>query len=166
MGRAFANFSITCSVVAKPMKNPLVESIILKKRIRAGLKIIYQRDALRAITKALKRNEFVGILIDQDAGEEGIFPDFFGRPASTVPTVAALAAKFNCSILPCVLFMEGRNKYSFYINGPLKTVLTGNRQEDLLNNTQLYNNIIEAQVRRHPDQYFGWLHRRWKTKDR
>jgi KDO2-lipid IV(A) lauroyltransferase len=42
-------------------------------------------------------------------------------------------------------------------------VQTGNKQEDILANTTLCNQVLEELVRKHPDQWL-WVHRRWKTR--
>ena len=40
---------------------------------------------------------------------------------------------------------------------------TGDRAEDILENTLLFNQILEKFVREFPDQWL-WIHRRWKTR--
>jgi KDO2-lipid IV(A) lauroyltransferase len=46
-------------------------------------------------------NKAVAILMDQNVQEDdGVFVTFFGRPASTTPVAAAIAAKTGCAIVP------------------------------------------------------------------
>jgi KDO2-lipid IV(A) lauroyltransferase len=40
---------------------------------------------------------------------------------------------------------------------------TGNREKDVLTNTQRFTKIIEATVRQYPDQWL-WVHQRWKSQ--
>ena len=48
-----------------------------------------QRMQRRDILKALRDNEAVGILFDQNTTRsEGVFADFFGIPAATTPAIA------------------------------------------------------------------------------
>jgi KDO2-lipid IV(A) lauroyltransferase len=54
-------------------------------------------------------------------------------------------------------------KYRLRFDPPLKLVRTGNDEEDIVSNTQLFTKIIEDYVRRHPEQWL-WVHRRWKTR--
>ncbi len=166
MGRLFSTFPFRCYVVAKPMENPVVERFVLRTRQRGGLRVIYQKNAMKEIVKALAENSFVGILVDQDAGEQGVMVDFFGRPASTVPTVASLALKYNCPVLPVHLFKTGDGSYRFQVEEPVEPARTGDRNRDLLLTTRKYNELLERLIRRYPSQYFGWFHRRWKSADR
>ena len=48
----------------------------------------------------------------------------------------------------------------------LSAIDTGDPGQDLLATVQQYNDFIEQLVRRHPEQWFGWLHNRWKIKSR
>jgi KDO2-lipid IV(A) lauroyltransferase len=164
MGKKLAAYPIEAFVVAKPMQNPLVERLIKKRREKAGLGIIYQKNAVKKIVEKLHKNSFVGILMDQDAGNDGVFVPFFGREASTVPTVSILALKYDCTVLPAHLIKVSEEKYLFQIHPAIVTVRTGDKNQDILTNTRRYNEFLEAQIRRFPDQYFGWFHKRWKTK--
>jgi Kdo2-lipid IVA lauroyltransferase/acyltransferase len=42
-------------------------------------------------------------------------------------------------------------------------VRTGDDDEDIVANTQVFAKITEDYVRRYPDQWL-WVHRRWKTR--
>jgi len=163
MGRLFSTFPFRCYVVAKPMENPVAERFVLRTRQMGGLHVIYQKNAMKEIVKALAENSFVGILIDQDAGNQGVPVDFFGRPASTVPTVASLTLKYDCAVLPVHLFKTTSDRYRFQVEEPLLPVRTGDRNQDILETTRTYNALLESLIRQYPDQYFGWFHRRWKS---
>ena len=47
--------------------------------------------------------------------------------------------------------------------GKVDIVSCGNRDADVLINTQNFTKIIEDQIRKYPEQWF-WVHQRWKTK--
>lgn len=164
MGRYFSSiFPYKSYVVAKPMKNPVMESFIRHRREQAGLHVIYRKNALQHIVRVLQANDFVGLLIDQDEGTEGIFPLFFGLPAATTPAVAGLALKYGCTVISVHLVRKEQG-YCFVASPPFVPLQTGDRQKDILANTQAYNDYIEKLIRSSPDQWFGWLHKRWKTK--
>ena len=56
---------------------------------------------MRAMLRTLKRNGMVGILIDQNVDTyEGVFVDYFGRPACTTDGLALLALHTGAPVLP------------------------------------------------------------------
>lgn len=164
MGRYFATLPYKCHVVAKPMKNKYVERVLKKQRNQAKLNVIYQKHAVQDIIAALKGNEFTGLLIDQDVGRAGVFPEFLGAPASTAPTVASLALKYQCAVLSVHMLKREGGGYKFLVSEAFPLIKTGDRPEEVLKNTQAYNDYIGDLIRQYPDQWFGWFHRRWKTR--
>jgi KDO2-lipid IV(A) lauroyltransferase len=62
-----------------------------------------------------------------------------------------------------LIWEESLKKHRLRFDPPLQLVETGDRARDLIENTQLFNNVLEDYVRRYPDQWL-WIHRRWKTR--
>jgi KDO2-lipid IV(A) lauroyltransferase len=145
------------------IKNRRINGLVMRYRASIGTKAIPKGVAVRDILRALRRNEVVGILADQDAGTRGIFLDFFGRLASSPqgPIVFALAT--GAAILPSFMVLQGNGRYELTIGNPLKLKVTGDKRKDIVTNLTKFNKILESQVRCYPDQYL-WLHRRWKTQ--
>ena len=112
----------------------------------------------------MKKNESIGILIDQNVSwNEGVFVDFFGRPASTTTGLAALALQTGAPVVPVFIVRLEDETYKITIYEEAKSTKTDDYDADLFENTQRFTSIIEDVVRKYPDQYF-WLHQRWKTK--
>ena len=63
---AFLGYPIT--VVAKKLHNPAVDRLVHEGRERLGMAVTPMDSAPPAIFRALRRNECVGLLADQDAG--------------------------------------------------------------------------------------------------
>ena len=124
-----------------------------------------RRNASRDILKALRNNETVGILMDQNTvREEGVFADFFGIPAATTPAVATFALRTGAAVIPGFLIWdEALQKHRLRFDPPLKLIQTGDRARDILENTRMFNRVLEGYVRKNPDQWL-WIHRRWKTR--
>jgi KDO2-lipid IV(A) lauroyltransferase len=53
--------------------------------------------------------------------------------------------------------------YRLVYEPPVEVTPTGDRDADLVRITQQLTSVIEAWVRRTPEQWL-WLHRRWKTR--
>jgi KDO2-lipid IV(A) lauroyltransferase len=142
--------------------NKLVDNILNSYRIQKGIKILPLKFALRGVMKVLKSNEFIAIISDQDAHENGAFVDFFGRPASTPKAPAQFALRLGCPIITGHNVREN-GKFKVVFNEVKKPELTGNLEKDIENYTAVYTKIIEDYCRRYPDHWF-WMHRRWKTR--
>ena len=151
--------------VARGRETPLLDRYMMNMRESSGMKIIYKEGALRRMVTALRNNGIIGFLIDQNAGRHGVPAKFFGHDVSAFPTVAHLAAKFNCPVVPAYAYREGRRfRYAIEVGAPIEMAATGDKDADLMENTQRMLSAIEGYVRRHPGQWL-WAHRRWRVKE-
>lgn len=143
---------------------PPLERLMLDIRQRFGVTMIPTRGASRKICDALEQGAVVGTLLDQNADcwNNGVFADFFGRPACTHYGLAAIVLNTGAPVVPMYTVRRNREfTIEFLPEIPLQR--TGDWIKDIENNTQNYVSAIETMVRKHPDQYF-WVHDRWKTK--
>lgn len=151
--------------VVRPIANSRVDALISKYRMLGGNAPIQRRNAGREILQALRRNEAVGILFDQNTtSDEGVFADFFGIPAATTPAIATFALRTGAAVVPAFLFWDQSiHKHRLTFDPPLDLVETGDKARDIVENTRHFNKVLEGYVRRFPDQWL-WIHRRWKTR--
>ena len=160
-------FGYPLKFVVRPIANPHVERLITKYRMLGGNSPIPRRNAARDILQALRANQAVGILFDQNTTEaEGVFADFFGISAATTPAIATFAMRTGAAVVPAFLLWDkaiGKHRLTF--DAPVELADTGDRAADIVENTRRFNQILEAYVRRYPDQWL-WIHRRWKTRPR
>lgn len=151
-------------VVARPIDNPEIDSRLVAFRERTGNKVIYKRRALIEVLKILKRGELVSVLIDQNVQEQdGIFVDFFGRPAATTTVAAAVTVKTGCTLMTGRSVLEPDGTYRGIYEPPVVWEPTGDRTADITALTQALTQRIENWVREIPEQWL-WIHRRWKTQ--
>jgi KDO2-lipid IV(A) lauroyltransferase len=151
--------------VVREIDNSRVEKLIESYRGLAGNTPIEKRHASRDILKALRNNETIGILVDQNTTrDEGVFADFFGIPAATTPAVATLALRTDAAVIPGFLIWNASTrKHHLKLAPRVELVSTGDATRDILENTRAFNLIIENMIRQYPDQWL-WIHRRWKTR--
>lgn len=144
-------------------KNRLIDEDAKRIREEKGLSVIRVGASLRNVIRALRANEFVEILSDQDAHADGVFVDFMGRKASTPQGPAVFAIRTGAPILfgYGLRLPDGR----FRVEAELLRFdhLKETTPENILLVTQAYTALLEKAVREHPDQYF-WMHKRWKTR--
>ncbi len=160
MGAAVRLFGYPVNFLVGEQHNQRVDDVMNAYRKMAGIGIIPMGTAMRKVLTALKRNEIVALLSDQDAHEEGVFVDFLGKPASTPKGPAAFALKTGATLLPAFIVREGKTgKHTVYFE-PGIAPDTCATIESL---TKTYTDRLEAYIKRYPDHWF-WPHRRWKTK--
>lgn len=151
------------NVIARAQRDDALTNYIRRTRETGGMRVLHQEVAVRRSLAALRSNQVVGILMDQNAGDDGVFVDFFGHLASTAPGAAAFALRTGAAVLPTFGWRNADDRHSARIGEPVPLIRTGNRDHDLLENTARYTKIIEQQIREHPEQWF-WLHKRWKSR--
>lgn len=153
------------NVVAKRLYDLRLDNLILRLRYNHGVKTIFRDEAStgKKILKALKHGEILGMLIDQDTKVEGVYVKFFNRLCYTPSGTAILALRTEAQVLFCTISRNSEEKNIIKFYPPLRTIRTFGNQEDIITNTQLYSNLIEASIRKYPDQWV-WMHQRWKTK--
>lgn len=151
----------TTGVVAKPMRNPLVDAFFSRLRQSHGCHIINSRKGARGILKSLQDNHTVCILLDQHLkGKGSVAAPFFGRPAHTTTIITQMATRYQIPIVTAFSYRQPDNTYRcqfskmFLLEGDLG-------KENILANTTLLNQLLEDGIRQEISQWF-WLHRRWR----
>jgi Kdo2-lipid IVA lauroyltransferase/acyltransferase len=160
---AFAHALLTepMNVMVRPLDNPKIDRFVETHRTLSGNKLIYKWDGARAVLRALKNNEAVGILIDQNTLEtEGVFLDFFGKAACANTGFAKLAWHAKAAVVPgFAVWNRETGHYDLHFYPAIE--MTGDEVAD----TRAIHATIEAIIRKYPDQWM-WIHRRWKTRPR
>ena len=156
------------ATIYKPLKNRYINNYLIKTRKKlVHLELISDKKALRPVLGKLRQGNAVVILFDQNAGKNGIPATFFGKTALTYPTPAALTLQTGSPVIPAHIEKDnGFRKFRIVFGKPFPLINTGNRERDLLANTQQYNDYFENLVRIDPARWFGWLHNRWKIPRR
>jgi len=147
------------AVVARELDEPGFQEELLAFRARFGTRTIVRGTpgAARELLRTLRSGGALGMLIDQDTRVEGVWVDFFGRPAWTPSGAADLALRFRAIVLP--VFIERLADGSHRVDVEPELELT----DDATAATQAMTAAIEAQIRRVPEQWV-WMHRRWRRR--
>lgn len=153
------------SFINQPQNNPHSDRVIQQTRARMGMEMIERGSmGLRLVLRALRERRMVLIAPDQDAGRDGIFVPFFGRPASVARGSAAFALKTGVPIILCMLRRRPDGNYSLTTEKLEFDLLSDWDEEQKLKEiTARYTKAIENHIRLCPEQWF-WLHRRWKNQ--
>ncbi|MFH1594368.1 MAG: lysophospholipid acyltransferase family protein [Candidatus Omnitrophota bacterium] len=154
---------IICHAIARHIYFDRYDKFIANVRSYIGVNVIYRDESPKKILKTLKRNELIGILADQDVDSvDGVFVDFFGRPAYTPKAPVALAMASGASFIPCFLIRE-KNCHKLIVDEPIVFENKSSKEETIRFYTQKWSKVLESYIRRYPDQWV-WMHNRWKTQ--
>ena len=149
--------------IAFPLKNTRLNVYIWRLRELLRLKLIPRKRAVRETLRALKNNEAVGFFADQNAGREGVFVGFFGKPASAARGPVTLALKTGAPLLFSVSIRQPDDRHQVYISMPIHLQPSDDFERDVETYTAQMLKQLEMYIRKHPEQWL-WLHNRWKTQ--
>jgi KDO2-lipid IV(A) lauroyltransferase len=148
--------------IARPLDNPYVDDFLRRWRERTGQGILAKHGDFEKMNAILKGNGIVATLGDQDAGQRGLFVDFFGRPASTHKAVALLSLEHRVPLLVIGVRKVGVPiRYQVVVEDHILPEEYDGQPGGVRAMTQRFTEALERVVRAAPEQYF-WLHRRWK----
>jgi len=151
------------NIIGTPLKDERLNDLLWNYRNKHGaIAIARGRETFRMI-KILKSGGSVALLIDQDTKVKSRFVNFFGMPAATPVGATVLALKTGAAIVPTYVYLGKDWKQHMHILPEIPLTHTGNDEVDMVYNTQLLSDFIEAAIRQHPEQWV-WMHERWKTK--
>jgi Kdo2-lipid IVA lauroyltransferase/acyltransferase len=162
---AHALYGFPLHYMARPLDNPHIDALVNRYRCLSGNAPIFKNESARALLRILHGKGTVGILADQNTmREEGVFVDFFGKPACTTTGLARVALHTDAAVVPGYCWWDARiGKYRLQFEPPVELIRTGDADRDIFENTQRFAKVIEEVIRKHPEQWV-WIHARWKTR--
>lgn len=164
LGMALCSLGYGLSPIVKTQSNQVLDEIIQKQRRDIGMKVIPKLSFLRPIIEAFRRNEMVPFLIDQADSNNGVVIDVFGRKTDIPRGPAEFALKTNTPVIFAYMVRKSPAKHLLYVTEELNLIKTGDYQQDLCENTALFFKLIEDAIRKHPAQWFSWMHKLWPTE--
>lgn len=158
-----ANYPTT-SMYQKP-KLAQLDNIVKHGRERLGAKLVpADNQGVRAMLKALKNNECVCILPDQEPSKgNGIYAPFFGIQAYSMTLVSRLAKKTNATVIIAYTkrLARGQGYEIIFTEVP---EMREQLNADALDDSVIYlNKEMEASIRNIPEQY-QWGYKRFRTQ--
>lgn len=157
-------WGMPCDVIVKKQRTQLAQTFLTWFRTRFGARVIYETGTLKEIFSSLSSERFVVFVLDQFMGPPiGLPVKFFGQEAGTAVGLALISEKSKNSLFTSYNFRGEDGKIHTFIEELKEPVLTSSeRNERLYQKTQWFNDVLESQIRKHPEQWL-WLHRRWKA---
>ena len=146
------------TVLYRPPKQAWLQTMIETGRARKQLYLAAaDMTGVRALLKALKRGEAVGMLPDQAPKMgEGLWVDFFGKPAYAMTLAARLTETGAAVIMVWAERLPAGAGYHFHLQQPTQPI-SGNTEERAVK----ISHEIECLIRQCPEQYL-WGYNRYK----
>ncbi len=148
------------TVMYRPPRKAMLRPLIEVARVRANLHLAPATlGGVRILAKELKKGHSVGILPDQTPQEgEGVWADFFGRPAYTMSLPIKLQQMAKATII--LTYAERLTRGRGYV---IRFVPFGKLPDAPLGEqARAINLAMENLIARCPAQYF-WSYNRYKT---
>jgi len=152
----FIQPDLACGTVYQALRNKPLNDWINRDRQKQGITTFERKQGFRGPVELIRQGGLVGVLIDQSAGDSGVWTPFFNRLSSTSPLAAMLATKTGATVLPAAIYSNGFARWRLSFSEHV--------QYDPKNPDQLtadLNLALEKQIRTSPADWF-WVHNRWK----
>ncbi|WP_342132862.1 lysophospholipid acyltransferase family protein [Hydrogenophaga sp. OTU3427] len=140
--------------------NRAVDEWMKVGRSRFGdVSLLNRDDGVKPIVSSLRKGGLLYLLPDMNFGpEESIFVPFFGVPTATVPSLSRFARLGRAQVVPLTTRLTPTG-YEVEAH----PVWQGFPTEDVVADTALMNERLQAWIAHMPDQYW-WVHKRFKTR--
>ena len=144
--------------IYQPLRNPWLNALVLRRREKLGYALFDRQAGFNAPMKFMREAGQVGVLVDQHAGDHGLWCPFFDRLASTTTIAALMAIRTNAVVLPMMVYDDGPARWRLVCAPEVKAAASQSNAEGL---TLAINAAVEGLVREQPANWF-WVHNRWK----
>lgn len=142
--------------IFQSQRNKYLNRLIDRNRRRLGLHTFDRRRGYLGAVDLIQQGGVLAILIDQHAGEKGLWTPLFNKLASTSVLAATLATRTGVPLISVAIHTVGVARWRCEAQPALNT--TGKSVEEL---TSHLNRNLEKQIMVSPPDWF-WVHNRWK----
>lgn len=143
--------------VYQSLRNTRLDGLINADRRRLGVVTFDRKKGFSAAIALLREPGVLGVLVDQSAGNGGMWMPFFNRLCSTSTLAATLAIRTDAAVIPVAIRTAGFARWKVELEEEIPW--EPGKPEQL---TAEINQALEKQIRRSPADWF-WVHNRWKV---
>jgi ADP-heptose:LPS heptosyltransferase/lauroyl/myristoyl acyltransferase len=147
-------------IIYRPLDNPAADAFVKRSRERFGMRLLSRKAGFQEALKVLRRQGFVGVLFDQNAGLQGALTTLFGRVCSTTELPGLMTEKFSGRVYG--VYPRRLGFWRVELNAeavPTDGTCTGT--------TIALNRWLEGLLTRDENVCASWLwsHDRWRNQD-
>lgn len=160
LGSALAINGYPLIAVAQKQANESMNRLIDEYRTMMGMHVTPKGSVLEMI-KFLGKGYVIGLLMDQDARNDGVIMDFLGQKAACFQGPAYMARLKGAPIVPAFITRLDDKRHKIIIHEPFAADKTADKEADIYNTTRRIVDVVEQHIKQHPREWF-WMHDRWK----
>lgn len=139
---------------------PRLYRLLVSYRESKGCTIIHKGGAMKRMIEALSRRQLIGIVGDQ-VSRQGLFVEFFGRPALFATGPFALAHQKRALILPAFIHRIRGPHHRIVVEPPIALPTPASEDEAARQGAQAFASVLARHIEQDPTQWL-WLHKKWK----
>lgn len=144
--------------IYQSLRNPWLNALVLRRREKLGYALFDRQSGFNAPMKFMRAAGQIGVLVDQHAGDHGLWSPLFDRLASTTTIAALMAMRTDAVVLPMMVYDDGPARWRLVCAPAVKSAEAEPTAEGL---TVAINATVEELIREQPACWF-WVHNRWK----
>ena len=149
------------TIIVQRQRNKYVDAFMNRNRTLFGNTVVEMEKAPREIIGTLRNNGVVAMLADQSGPQDGLFVNYFGRPASTHRGPAVFSVRTGAPIIMAFILRQPDGKYKVEFESVKTEDLNGSETEKVEKLTARHVAVLERYASRYPDHWL-WMHKRWK----
>ncbi|HSV42961.1 MAG TPA: lysophospholipid acyltransferase family protein [Candidatus Bathyarchaeia archaeon] len=156
------------NVIMRRLRDEKIGDYVFEKVTATGTKIIYtlpSRQCIQAALAALRGNEILFILLDQNYGADArVMVNFFGHEAATGTSPVVFAQRTGAAVLPVFCLRKEPDRQVIKIDPEILLQPADGTDNRIQYNVQLLTEVIERYIRQYP-AWWAWMHNRWKGEE-
>lgn len=151
------------NAIGAEQRDSRITELVVSLRSACGVKTMSKGFDLKSAVRCLREGEILGILLDQDFGNNGMVIPFLGIPASTPFGPVKMAEKIGSAVVPTfIIRREDGLHHDLYILPPLDEAGGMPFGKNVEASLELCNETLGEWIRKHPGQWM-WLYPRWAS---
>lgn len=169
LGAGLALHGYPTSAIGKKQADDALMKIINEYRAQAGQHIYLTGTGgyeMIAAARSMKKNHILGFLSDKDGGKAGIPVQFMNRIFSFPQGPAIFARKFKAPVLPLFITRDDNGRHTIRIGKPFHYEEQGDKQMDLVQNSQKMADIMENFIKQYPYDWMWFQHLFWTEPEK
>ena len=139
---------------------PKLYRLLVSYRESKGCMIVHKGGAMKRLIEALQQRRPVGIVGDQ-ASRQGLFAEFFGRPALFARGPFELAYSRKAMILPAFVHRVRGPFHRIAVETPIELDGRLPEQQAVRQGIEAFAGVLARHIIEDPAQWL-WMHKRWK----